>query len=604
MTLHGWIALGTLGIATALFLTRRLPFQVTALSIPVVLFATGVLTRVEDALLGFSNPAVVAIGSVMVIGGALRESGVATLVARGLQRVAGRSELAVAALLMVAAAGMSVFINNAAVVAIFLPVAMATARRARVPASRLLMPMAFAAVLGGTVSEIGTAPNLLTADYYAKHVDAQGIGVFGFAPVGLLVALVGVLFLLLIGRRLLPRRAARDGTSASDRGPRDTAEEYGLPQKLFSMRVVPDSAIEGRTLEEAALRTRYGLVVVAIHRAKALGSRWIPAAPDVVIEAEDKLVLVGEEERAWAFCENEHVQFGLASPDTIEQLLRRGTSLAEVTLSPHAEVIGRTLADLRFRSRYDLGVVGFWRRNKVVERDGSHLPLEAGDAFLVAGRPANVRTLAENPDYVVLTDPASVEDVGRAPRALLVLFAALVPPVFLGFPLAMSALGGALLMVLTGCLSPVHVRRVIDWKVLALLVGTLPLGRALQETGVSQLAAQSLGGLAEHGGHLALYAVLFALAMLFATFTSNAASSVIVAPVALAMATHAGASPRHALLAMTYGCSANFLLPFAQCNLLVMTPGGYRPRDYLRVGSLTALVAGCVAVAGLVALSW
>ena len=602
MTLHGWIALATLAAATTLFLTRWIPFQATALMIPVVLFSTGVLEKVQHALIGFSNPAVIAIASVMVIGGALRESGVATLAARGVQRLAGKSEVASVALLMLGAASMSAFINNAAVVAIFLPVAIATARRAGFAPSRVLIPLAFAAVLGGTVTEIGTAPNLLTAQFYVEHVDSAGIGVFGFAPAGLLVVLVGVLFLALFGRRLLPARTKHEA-HAADQPPQETAREYGLPDHLFAMRVVPESSVAGKTLQAAAIRSRHGLVLVAVHRPGAIGSRWLQAAPDLEIEPEDRLFLVGDEEHAWAFAESEMVQFGLADPDTVERLLRRGTSLAEVTLSPHATVLGQTLRQLQFRRRYDLGVVGFWRRNAAVDDRIEDLKLQVGDAFLVAGRPSSVRQLAENPDYVVLTDPAGVEDIGRAPLANLILLGALIPPVFFGFPLAMSALGGALMMVLTGCLSAANVRRVLDWKVLALLVGTLPLGRALQDTGVSAFVADNLQVVAQQGGAVALYALLWLMALVFATFTSNAAAAVIVAPVALDMAVDANIEPRFALLAMAYGCSANFLLPFAQCNLLVMTPGGYRPRDYLRVGAITALVAGLTAVTALAVLT-
>ena len=596
MSAHAWIALATLVAATTLFITRWVPLALTALAIPVVLYATGVLPDVNDALMGFGNHAVLAIGAVMILGGALNESGVATLMARGIQRVGGTSELGLLLLFMVSTAGLAAFMNNTAVVAILLPVAAALSRRSGVAATRLFMPMAFAAVLGGTISLIGTAPNFLAADFYNNSPAGQThpIGVFDYAAVGIPITLAGIAYMALVGRHLLPDRASA-GAASDERSAQRAARDYGLQSKLFEMRVAASSPLVGKTLGSARVRTRFGLGIVAVHRPSSLGSRWFQPKASLAIEAGDHLYLVGEEEAAWTFAESELLQFGLADHTTIERLLERGTSIAEVSPSPHSGLIGRTIREIEFQKRYELGVIGYWRRNEAVQGELGDVALRLGDAFLVAGRPRQIHALASNPDFVVLTDPSHREDVGRAPLAIAVLLLALVPPVFFDFPLAVSALGAACLMVLTGCLARRHVAKTVDWSVLALIAGTLPLGRALQQQGLSDQVAGLLAGVS--GGATAIYGLLFLLAATFSVLTSNAAAAVIVAPVAAATAVQGGLDPRSALLAMAYGCSCNFLLPFAQCNLLVMTPGGYQTRDYVRVGLGMSVVMAVTCIA-------
>ena len=575
MDVHAWIAVGTLVAATVLFIWRPIPLAMTALSIPVVLYATGVLEDADDALRGFGNHALIAIGSVMIIGGALRESGVASLVARGITRVAGRSELGLMLLFMTATALLAAVMNNTAVVAIFLPVAAALSKRSGVSPSRLFMPMAFAAVLGGTISLIGTAPNMLVAELWTTSEAGQGgppIGVFDFAQVGIPITVVGILYMAFVGRRFLPTRAAPDAAGMRRR-PEDVARTYDLPHRLFEMRVVPGSTVVGQAIADTPIRAQHGLDVLAVIRPGTVGRSYLQPEPGLRLQVGDRLVLEGAEEEAWGCAEDEGLQFGLAAPDIVERLLERGTSLAEVTLTPYSEAVGQSFKTLGFRTRFGLNVLGLWRRGERIERGLADLELEAGDCFLVSGRPRGVAALAGDSRYVVLTDATHREQTERAPLAIGILLLALLPPVLFGFPLAVSALGAAVLMVFTGCLAKRSVRRTIDWGVLALIAGTLPLGAALEQRQVSAAVATLFTGLASGGGEMVVYSLLFLLAMVFSVLTSNAAAAVIVAPVALAAAAQSTADPRAALLATAYGCSCNFLLPFAQCNLLVMRPG-------------------------------
>ena len=591
MDAHGWTAIGVLVLATLLFITRWIPLAMTALSIPVVLHFAGVLPDARDAFVGFGNQAVLAIAAVMVLGASLRESGVATYIARGIQQVAGTGESGLICLMMITTGALSAFMNNAAVVAMLLPVTAVLSRRSGVSPSRLFLPMAVAAVLGGTITLIGSAPNLLMADYYNLTLDAPRgeMGMFDMAMIGVPLLLVGTMLMALVVRRLLPPRVSVDET-VRGRSPEEAASAYLLAEKLYEMRVVKGSSVAGKSIEDANIRAEHGLGILAICRTSGLGRSWLQPHPSLIIEPEDRLFIEGPDEAAWEFAETEVLQLGLASEDTIRRVIQHGTVLGEVALSPHAPVLGLSLREVGFRRRHHLNVVGLWRYNQPVRERFEETPLQIGDALLVAGTLEDLATLSMNSDYIVLTDHRHDEDVTRAPMAMGILALALLPPVLFGLSFSMSALGAALLMVATGCIAHHRVLRSIDWGVLALIVGTLPLGVALERQGISESVAAWFQYLPDVGGGIVVYAALFLLAAVLAILTTNAASAVIVAPVAAAVATVMDLDPKRALLAMTFGCSCNFLLPFMQCNLLVLTPGGYRTKDYLKVGGVMSIV--------------
>jgi di/tricarboxylate transporter len=596
MDVHGWLAVATLVVAATLFVTKWLPLGVTALAIPVVLVVTGVIHDPRDALVGFGNHAVIAIGSVFVVGGALQESGVASLLGRGLYRLVGRSETGLVVLIMLATGALSAFMNNAAAVALLLPAAVSLSRRAMIPPSRVLMPLGFAAVLGGTVTVIGTAPNLLIADYLEANV-GHPIGVFEFALVGVPILLTGILYMVTIGRRLLPYRSEEDRLREA-LVPEEVAQSYGISQNLFQMRVVPASGIAGKSLREAAIRTRYGLSVVMVVRPGKMGTqRYLEPSLDLVFEPEDRLYMEGEDVAAWNLAEAETLQFGLAGPQAIERMLGRGMTIAEVTIPPRSNVVGRSLREMGMRKRLKLNVLSLWRRGRPVRENAGGVPIEVGDAFLISGPVQRVLDLKKNPDFIVLTDQSTVEDVGRAPLAAALMLVAVLPPIFGWVPLSISALAAALAMVATGCISFDGLRRAVDFKVLALIVGTIPLGAALQEQHVADAAATGILHLSAPLGAAAVLTALFLLAALMAMLSTNAAAAVIVAPVAGQAALAAQISPNVALLAVGYGCSCAFMLPFAQCNLLVMGPGAYRARDFLWVGLGLSVVMAVTTVA-------
>ncbi|MFT7462387.1 MAG: di/tricarboxylate transporter [Pseudohongiellaceae bacterium] len=605
MELHGWIALAVLIVAAILFLTRRLPLEATALGIPVVLFATGTVPDPSIALQGFGNQAVIAIAAVCVMGAGLQESGVAALMSRWAQRLGGRSEARLMVVLCVAVAGLSAFMSNAAAVAVFLPSVMGLSRSAGIAPSRLLMPLGFSAVLGGNITVIGTASNLLIGDFLHERA-GHAPALFDFALVGLPLAIAGILYLLLIGRHLLPKSKAQGasqgaaGKAARHAPPEQLAQAHGLSRNLTRLRLGKASLLANHSLADLNLGQRYGISVVMVARHRGLVLHWRVPTTDLVLQQGDDLYLDGDSEAIWQLAEDNQTRMGLAGEHHVEHVLDHGVALAEAMVGPRSKAVGTTLRELRFRQVHKLSVVNICRGESRHTQRLGQLPLAVGDTLLLAGSRNGLRLLSMSDDFVVLTDVGESHDSRKTPLALALMALALVPPMLGWAPLAMSALAAALLMALTGCVSVREAGRHIEWKVLALIVGTLPLGYALDVHGVANHAALALTAMAQHFGPEVLLGVLFVGAAVVSTVSSNAAAAVILAPVAVRAAEHLSSSPRAALLAVAYGCSCAFVVPFANpCNLMVAAPGGYSTRDFIKIGGGLSIVVCLVAVTAL-----
>ncbi len=595
MDLHAWVAVGTLLVAVALFISKWIPLAATALSIPVVLAATGTLDP-EECLSGFGNQAVIALAGIFILGAGLQESGVATLIARGLEHVGGKSPTRTIVVIMVAVAWMSAFMSNTATVAVLLPAVALLSRRTGIPASSLMMPLAFAAILGGMLTLIGTTPNLILGDLLRERT-GKGLGMFDFTAVGAPVVGIGIAFMAFFGWRMLPKRDPKDRLGKVPM-PEDLAKSYGFAQSLYRMKVVRGSSLAGQTIAEARVGADYGLDVVLLMRSAAVGQRSVLPGPDLAIEVGDELYLEGEVEDAERMAKEKGLRLSVAAAAELDRILSRGVTLAEVTLSPRCGVLGQTFKDLEFRKKWHLNVLSVWRRDEAMT-GVADLPLQLGDAFLVSGSPARIQELAKDPDFVVLGDGSvQGEDVSRAPLAIGLLVLAILPPLFDLMPLAMSAMAAALLMVFTRCVTIENARRSVDFTILFLIIGTIPLGNALEQSGVAAKMAGSLLELQDYGGAPALLAGLFLLSAVLSTTSNNGAAAVILAPVAYSVAQGSNMEPAQTFLAVAYGTSCAFVLPFAhQCNLLVMGPAGYSTRDFMRVGALMSLIIAIATVA-------
>lgn len=597
MDAHAWIAIATLVVAMICFITKIIPLEATALSIPVILAVTGTVTPMELALRGFGNNAVIALGAIFVLSAGLKESGVASLMGRMLERFGGKKESNLILLIMASTCALSAIMSNAATVAVFLPAVLVLARRAKISPSRLMMPLGYSAILGGTLTLISTTPNLILGSELKRLSNGEHVlGMFEFAYVGIPISVMGILYMMFVGSRLL-RSGKEDGAPARDNYRERILKRYQREKKLYRITIPPASLLAGSTIAQASIGKRYRVEVVQIGRKKGFREHYLDVNANLTLKAGDVLFVEGRDEDIHKLAAEQLTPVELAKEDETEQLMGRGINMAEVALTPYSSFLDRTLIDISFRGVFGLSVISIWRHGELIETDIEKTPLKLGDALLVYGPNRYIRMLENNNDMVLLDRRRAEEDTRRAPVALLLLLLALLPPFFGWYPLAICALASALLMVATGCVSLQGARDAVDFRILFLIIGTVPLGDALFQTGVAGNLAAALFPAGMEMGDLYVFGLLFAVSALLSITSNNAAAAVILSPVAFAAAQSSGVDVSKAFLAVAYGASCAFILPFAhQCNLMIMGPGGYQTKDFIKVGIGLSIVMAATAV--------
>ncbi len=580
--------------AIALFVSERWSADVISLLVMLVLTLVGLLTPAE-AFASFANPVVISISSIFVVSAALFQTGVATRLGRGIVRWAGDSEPRLIAALMIGAAVLSGVMNNVAVTAVLMPAVIGIALSTGRAPSRLLLPLSFAAVVGGTLTLIGTPPNLIVS-----HALSEGgfppFGLLDITPIGIIGVLVAVVSMVTFGRRLLPDRPLEERLHRA-RLPSQLLGLYRLPERIFTLQVTAESPLVGHTLAESGLGRDHGLTVLGIVRQSHF---YMAPSPKERISVGDRLLTQGGLDRLQRAAAATGIVWDRATVDEAE-LLVGDVGVAEVTLTPRSSMAGRSLRELDFRERFGLTVLALWRGGEPVERYISEEPLRQGDAFLVQGPWAKIRLLHDQPGLLVLSED---EDVPRrtrkAPWAIVILVGMVIAVAANLLPLPVAAMGAAILMVITGCLQIEEARDAIEWRVVFLIAGMLSLGVAMENTGAAQWVALTvLSPVAKHGS-LPAMAALFLLTTVLTLGISNHATAALIAPIAFSVAIGHGFDPRPLLLAVAMGTSAALLTPFAHpSTLLVMGPGGYKFRDYVRVGLPLSLMLFVTTLMGL-----
>jgi di/tricarboxylate transporter len=765
MTLEIGIVLAILGIAIVLFITEWVRIDVVALMVLVSLALTGLVTPAE-ALSGFSNPAVITVWAILILSGGLARTGIAGLIGHRVLRLAGMSEVRLLIIIMLTVGVLSGFMNDIGVASLFLPVVIDIARRIKRAPSKLLMPLAFAALLGGLNTLIGTPPNILISEAL-RDAGLRSFQMFDYTPVGVVVLLAGTAFMVFVGRHLLPERdIAREFSTANDA---DYKEMYELHERMVVLRLPSETTLDGKTLAESRLGSILGLNVIGILRGD---ETYLAPSPDACLRAGDRLLVEGrldqlselhgrrhfviEEERLPAerlisgeielieisfppqspligqnlrqlgfrhqygvivlairrdrvvirtnlestplqssdvllvqghqtqirelkgdpdlliskpeSLENYHLEerlmmvhvprdsslvgktlvesrlgdaFGLGvmgivrqgtthlMPDPEDQLEAGDTllikgkredlitveglqsmeietrealdmerleseeiGLVEAVLSPHTTLTGKTPRELNFRTKYGLTVLAIWREGRAYRSNLRDMALRFGDALLLYGPRNKLRILGSEPDFLVLTEEVQeAPRLKKAPVALLVMGLVLLPVILGWVPIAISAIAGVALMILTGCLNMEEAYRFIQWKAIFLIAGMLPLGIAMEQTGAARFLAEGVVNIVGGLGPLAIMAGLFILAALASQVMPNPAVAVLLAPIALNTASDLGVSPYPLMMAVAVSASAAFLSPVGHsANILIMGPGGYRFSDYIKVGLPLTLV--------------
>lgn len=597
MSPDGTIALGILAVAIAAFASNRVRVDAVALGVLLSLAITGVLT-VREAVAGFSDTSVLMIGGLFIVGEALVTTGIAAAVGERLAKVGNGNEPRLIVILMLVVAALGAFMSSTGIVAMFIPVVLGLIAQGGYSRSRLMMPLAVAALISGLMTLIATPPNLVVSAALADR-GLQPFGFFELTPIGVAILIVAIAYMGTVGRLLLTRPEPH--ADGGDFSVKQLMDRYGLTGRFRTMRIGPSSTLAGRTVGETAVRSRYGVTLVAISRWQRGRASVQPALTDSVMRVGDLIGVTAEAEVLDRFAAAEDLH-----EEPFDERLRSAAGqqigVAEVMLAPEAPLIGKTIEEAGFRKRRGLTVLAVKHRGRVVEQHLSESPLDIGDLVLVAGAwPRIARLQNVRDEFVVLRLPKELKTIAprraRAPAALAILVAMVVTMATGALSNVIAVLSAALAMVAARCIPATHVYRSIGWSTLVLIAGMLPLATALEKTGTTAAMAGALTQLLAGLGPYAMLSLLFLITTGVGLFVSNTATAVLIAPVAISTAQDLGVSTHAFAVTVAVACSCAFVTPVSSpVNTLVMEPGRYSFNDFVKIGLPLLLLSLVVTV--------
>lgn len=581
------ITLILLFVAIILFASERLPVDIIGILLVMGLVITRVL-NVQDAVAGFGNDIIITIGGLFILVGGLIKTGMVDMIGRRMHRIAGDSEFLLTALIMLAAAAGACVLKNTTTTAMFLPVVIGLAARAKIPPSKLLMPLAFGAILGGSCTLIGTSTNLAVSGAIQRY-GQEPFSMFELAPVGIITFSVGMIYMLFIGRRMLPSRGGEDSLT----------EQYHIREYVSELLVLPDSPLVGKTLGEANINTDLGLNVLGIVRD---GLRITAPSPNERIQRRDSLIVEGKITDILRV--KEEVGLEIKPDFTLNDGELEGGSveLFEVLVMRDSRLIGQTLKMLRFRQIYDLTVLAVNRHGETFIDKLSDVRFRFGDVLLVQGERDGIEPLVADRELLVLEDVSAVSvrvDKRKWAIAAFLLFLGLsLSKLIVGYdiPLAICVLAGVMLLLATQTVRYVEMYSLIDFRLLVLIACMMSFGVAMENTGADKyLAGLITDNFGQYGG-TAVLAGFFVLTVALTQPMSNQAAALVVLPVAVKAAVALGLNPRTFIVAVTYAASFSFITPLEPACVLVYTPGRYRFMDFVKIGTILTVIVFIVSI--------
>jgi di/tricarboxylate transporter len=589
-----WV-LGVLALTVFLFVSEIIRVDVVAITIMVLLGVTGLVSG-NEIFNGFASNAVISIIAVMIIGAGLDKTGAMNAISRPIIKIAGSQEGRLIAIISSAVGFISSFMQNVGAAALFLPAVRRIATRTNIPLSRLLMPMGFCAILGGTVTLIGSSPLILLNDLIAssnKTLPAgvepiKQFGLFEVTPIGIALITVGIGYFVIFGRLVLPAISGSKSDSTSTFAYLE--KHYGFRGDIFEVRVLPDSPLAGTTMDYLRQQSKRTINVVARDRENDVK---IAPSGDANIQVGDVLGLVGKEEDIKALAETMKLQISPVLSRFAEALAPGSAGIAEIVIAPRASVIGRTTAELQFRRKYRASVLAVYSGEKIITENIRDVKLDAGDALLVHTSWKDLLLLDENRDFIIMSDYPREEAEMRPQKlkfAVVFFGIALGLVLFTKLKLSVALMTGAIGMILSGVLKIDEAYDSVDWRTVFLLASLIPLGLAVDQSGTATWIAQNLLAIIGDVHEVVLLAVVAILATVFTLVMSNVGATVLLVPLAIEIAIGAEADPRIFALAVGIGTSNSFLLPTHQVNALIMGPGGYRNRDFIRAGGIMTVL--------------
>ena len=605
-----------LALSAVFFVNGKLRSDLVALCALVLLIVFNILTP-EEALSGFSNPIVIMMVGLFVVGGAIFKTGLAKMISSKILRLAGKSELKLFILIMMVTAFIGAFVSNTGTVPLMLPIVVSMAASANISPGMFLMPLAFASSKGGMATLIGTPPNLVV-DEVLSNAGFTDLSFFSFTPIGVICVLIGLVVLIPLSKFFLVKKEdGKDTKTTTGHSPKELAKKYQLSDNLYRIQIRPGSRIVGKKLQELNITQAYNLSILEIRRQSSSQGRFLKtvdqslAGPHTELQENDILYVFGPFEKVNQFAKEQNLELTdthvseYVEGAEVEKLSVREIGIAEVLLMPDSKLINKAVKDSGFRDKYSVNILGIQRKGEYILNDIKDIKMHAGDILLIQGTWDSIARMSQKQSqWVVLGQPleeaSKVTLDYKAPVAALIMVLMIAAMVFdfIPIPPVAAVIIAGILMVLTGCFRNVEeAYKTINWESVVLIAAMLPMSLALEKTGASNLISEKLvSGLGDYGP-LVLMAGIYFTTSLLTMFISNTATAVLVAPIALQSAIAINVSPYPFLLAVTVGASMCFASPFSTPpNALVMSAGKYTFMDYVKVGLPLQIVMGIVMV--------
>ena len=578
--------------AVILFATNRIRADLVAIMVMVTLGLVGIV-QPSEAFSGFSSSAVMTILGISMISIALQLTGATNSLSKIIHKVGGRNENLLVLMVTLFAALVSLFMNNIAAVGVLLPAVMSLSRRSKVPPSRLLMPLAYGTILGGMATLLTTS-NIIVSGAL-KDAGLPHFGMLDYFPIGGPVMIVGILYLAFVGIRLLPSRTSASNIEDKREFTEKLSDLYQVRKNLVKIEILPGSTMADRSIEDGHWYNQVHINILAVIRGKE--SFFSPDACLELLEG-DTLIARGRVTEEVA----ESLKLRVSTVDfTGFKVTDEAHPLAEIIISPHSRFIGKSIKELDFRERYLLNVVGIWRGGKPVEDEYAGLSLQFGDALLVQGPAIQIQNLKKSEDLVVLEeDPDAVLLPRKGLMTIIITLVTLTIAALGVLPVALVVLGGAVLLILTGSVGLNDAFRSIEWKAIFLIAGLWPLSIALQKTGLAEIAVSGILNLMGNASSISLVAAFLFVSMILTLLMSGQVTAIVMIPLALVTAQSTGIDPQPFAMAVAMGCSLAFISPLGHpVNIMVMNPGGYSFKDYVKVGFPLTVLAFLIIIFGI-----
>ncbi len=563
-------------VAVVLFVTEKFSTDVVAVLVMIALLVSGILTPAEG-FNGFANPATITVGAMFVLSAALFRAGAVNFLGRALRKLARRSSTLMLLVMMLGVGVLSFFLNNTATVAILIPVTMVVAQRVSTSPSKLLMPLSFASMFGGMCTVLGTSTNIL-ASSMAQTAGLEPFGMFEFSKLGLIFFAVGIIYMMTVGRKIIPEHRMAG----------DLTKTFGLGDYLTELQLHEESPLVGQSLASATLLEEFDIEVLQIIR----GKDTLRPTAKTELREHDLLRIKGDLRTINELKERAQATLGMHMKWRDSDLESKDTKLVEAIVGPSSPLAGRSLVESNPRKNYGVSVLAIRHHGALTHGELQNIKLMSGDTLLIEVPNSRIAHLIQQRVFLLASSAGIPRfDGAKAAKGLIIIVSVVVSAAFGWLSIASAAAAGALLIVLSRCISMEEAYAAIEWNVLFLLAGMLALSVAMEKTGTSTMLAEGIIDVFGTMGPTVLVAAFFGVTMVLTAVMSNQATVALLIPVAITTAYSIDANPRTFMFAVMFAASSSFMTPVGyQTNTMIYGPGQYRFMDFIRVGTPLTLI--------------